>query len=161
MSTNWLRPQDFVLPDPQVNMAEYMLAFAIRSALMNAGLNFLSATPDPQFTDPQSYLESLISYAFSLTQNNFPVPYAPKNWNPAKAAFLWNDTLVAWLKRLPVNLGDPQTNNVYDAWVSHLGQYYGGHLPNATGTVTVTGDGTNTTTGPSAGPGGILGGGTR
>lgn len=145
----WLKPEDFPLPDPAAGMADYMLAYDVKSNLRGAAFNFLAVTPDPQFANPQAYLEGLLNEAFNLTQNNFAVKYASPNWSPAKAAFAIYAKAIAFLKQIPVNAGDTNSASVYDAWVAGKGALYGGHDPISVVPGT-TGDGINAETGPDA-----------
>ena len=158
MSTAWKTPDQFPLPDPTVSLADYMLAFDVRNNLIGFADNFLVKNPDPEFVNPESYLEDILTSAFSIANTPFSQHYAPAGWSPVKAAFaVWNAAL-AFMKLLPVNAGDlPNTNNVYDTWIAGTGYLYDGKLA----TPVLSGDGVNAGTGPSAGPGGILGGGTK
>lgn len=115
--SNWKNYWDYPLPDPtKVPMAEYMLAYDVRSALANADLNFLGG--DPQYASPQTYLTNMVRFAISLTQNNFAVKYAPVGWDAVTAGINAAYSAFDWLKQLPVNIGDPATLSVYDAWVA-------------------------------------------
>ncbi len=120
MSTDWRKPYDYPLPDPNVNMANYMLAYAVRTDLLNANPNFLpqpGMEMGPQYANPQAYLENMIGYAVSLTQNNFSVKYAPPNWNAVGAGFVAAYSCFDWLKHLPVRQGDDNAPSVYAAWL--------------------------------------------
>lgn len=148
----WKKPWEYPVPDstmPGVEEADFMLAYGIRSILMNAGLNFLAKNPDPNFADPQSFLESIITYAVSLTQNNFTRKYASPNWNPVNAGFKAAYSCMNFMKQLPVNAGDEHSVSIYDAWVAGTGQLYGGHPPIVTPVSTAD-------TGPNAAPAGTI-----
>ena len=147
---NWLKPWDYPLPDPAKNMAEYMLAYAVRADLQNADANFLSGNMGPQYDNPQAYLENMIAYAFSLTQNNFAVKYAPLNWNAVKAGFAAANSCFDWLKQLPIRQGDENSPSVYAAWIDPNLRLPGAVAPSPTG------DGTNAATGQSAAPPGTI-----
>ncbi len=147
--TDWKKPWDFPLPDPAVNMAEYMLAFEVRSNLQNSA-NFLSGLMGPQFASPQAYLENMITFAVSLTQNNFAVKYAPPGWNAVSAGFRTAYAAFDFLKQLPVNANDPDSASIFNAWVAKTGALYGGHWIAVSGPAP-KGDGVNTATGPNAG----------
>lgn len=153
--TDWKKASDFPLPNFGDNPAEYMLAFDVRSNLLNAGLNFLRVDPDPQFVSPRAYQMSMVRQAVGLTQNNFAVKYAPPTWDAVAAGFAAADSAFDWLKHLPVNLGGLEnTASIYDAWVSGKGQLYDGRDPLPAGGV--TGDGVNTATGQGAAPSGSI-----
>jgi hypothetical protein len=133
----WLTVADIPVPVPPPagaqtlanNTAVYMLAYAVYSALKNASLNFLSATPDPEYASPLTFVNALTAYAKMLTQNELVVPYAPPGWDPVAAARSAALSCFATLSRLPVNAGDPNTVSVLMAWISGTGQLYGGHEP--------------------------------
>jgi len=111
------------------NTAVYMLAYAVYVACLDANLNFLSATPDPQYASPMAYLNSLTVAAKLMLQNENLIPFAPPGWDPvaaARSAALWCSSI---LKQLPVSAGDPNTVSVLDAWIFGTGQLYGGHEP--------------------------------
>ncbi len=115
--TDWKHYWDYPLPDPsKVPMAEYMMAYDIRSQLANADLNFLGT--DPQYASPQAYIANMVRFAISLTQNNFAVKYAPPGWDAVAAGVAAAYSAIDYLKQLPVRQGDPDTPSVYDAWVS-------------------------------------------
>jgi len=127
---NWANYWDYKLPDPKTSvMADYMLAYAVRSDLSNADVNFLSGTMGPQYDNPSAYISNMIRYAISLTQNNFAIPYAPTSWDPVMGAMQAVFSCFDMLKQLPVNRGDEATASVYDAWISGKGKLYGGHDP--------------------------------
>jgi hypothetical protein len=112
----------------------------------------------PQFANPQAYLENMITFAVSLTQNNFAVKYAPPGWNAVSAGFQTAFAAFRFLSQLPVNANDPSTVSVYDAWVAKTGALYGGHAPAPPVNPGVTGDGVNTATGPTSATPAVLGG---
>jgi hypothetical protein len=153
--SQWKNPWDFPVPAlaPGVEEADQMLAENIHAAMVNAGSNFLAAKPDEQYSSPQAFTENILSYAVYLKHGYTQRQYASPDWDPIKAGFKAAYAGLDFLKSLAVNAGDPNTVSIYDAWVAGTGQAFGGHLPEPTG------DGFNTSTGPSAGPGGILGGG--
>lgn len=163
----WLKSPYFTLPaaPPATSIVEWDLAQVVRSDTENAALKFLAAAPDPQYANPGAYILNLIVYAQSLL-NVSPTTiqylsaagfiYAPPSWDPVTSAIKYAMAAFSTLQGIAVNLGDEKTASVYDAWVNHTGQYYGGHLPAAP---TTPGTGLNPGTGASAGPGGILGGG--
>lgn len=157
--TDWKRPWEFEVPDSSISMADYMLAYDVRANLTNAGLNFLTKTPDAEFVDPDTYLEALITSAFGIVTNPYTQKYAPPGWSPVKAAFaVWNRAL-NFMKTIPVNAGDPNTLSVFDAWIAKTGYLYGGHL--AIPAVLPTGDGINKASGPDAVQSGTIFGGNK
>lgn len=152
--TDWRKPYDYPMPDPKANVAEYMLAYKVHTDLQNTAFYFLPAQPEDGYIDPQNYLESMIGYAISLTTNPY-MRYAPADWKPIPAAFKYAASCMDWLKNLAVNAGDPDTWSVYDAWVNHTGQMYGGHPPGVSSPAPATG-GTAATGQGAAPPGSIL-----
>ncbi len=108
-----------------------MLAYAVWADLVNADSNFLNSKPDPQYASPMAYMQNMIEYAKSLTQNNFKIPYAPPMWNPQAAGMAAAFNAFAMLSQIPVNIGDPATVSVMQAWELGTGSLYGGHLPAA------------------------------
>lgn len=142
------------IPTPQRNSypttADFMLAFAVHSDLMNADVNFLSGNMGPQYANPQAYVIAMMAYAQTLTENTFPEPYAPVGWNPATQGFLAAMACLGYLSELPVNAGDPNTLSVLAAWEAGTGMLYGGHLPAAP--VTTQSTGNNPATGQSSAP---------
>jgi hypothetical protein len=143
----WVAPWTFPLPS-QSDMATYMLAYDVRSNIIGASTNFLAAKPDPNFANPQAYLEAILTRAFEIANAPYYARYIPAGWNPASTAFaLWNQA-IAFLKTVAVNASDPDSVSVYDAWVAGTGQLFGGHQP--VPVVGITSDGVNSAT--SAGP---------
>src|SRR5579863_210534 len=128
----WLTIAEIPVPQPppaSPTMAHYMLSYAVRAALVNADLNFLSPTPDAEFATPKAYLDAMTVYAKTLLENTFPVPYAPAGWDPVAAARSACMKGFELLNQLPVNAGDPETVSVYMAWTTGTGAFYGGHVP--------------------------------
>ena len=156
MST-WLTFAEIPVPQPppaSPSMADYMLALGCYAALENADLNFLAATPDPEYASPVAYLNAMTAYAKSLLQNTFPVPYAPAGWDAATAARNACMSCFNIMAQLPVNAGDPNTVSVFMAWVTGTGQLYGGHP--AVPAPTTQSTGTNEATGQSSAPAGSI-----
>lgn len=149
----WLTPQQIPVPQSgnYPTIADFMLAYACYADLINAGLHFLAAKPDPQYANPQAYLDNMIAYAQYLTQNRFKKPYASDAWNTQAAAMTATFNCFATLSQIPVNAGDPDTKSVMEAWVSGKGGLFGGHDP-----IPAPGDGVNTATGQSAAPPGSI-----
>ena len=136
-------------------MSDYMLSYDVRSDIGAFDRKFLAQTPDPQYADPQAYLESLTDIAYGIKNTPFTAKYAPAGWSPFKAALtVWNQA-IEYMKGVAVNPGDPNTNNVFDAWVAKTGYLYGGHplIPVAPSN---TGDNVNTATGQDAAPAGTI-----
>lgn len=158
MSTPW----GFPLPNYADSPADFMLAYDVHVDIATFAEKFLAKDPDPQYANPEAYLESLADVAFGIKNNPYTAKYAPAGWSPIKASFSIYKQAVAYLRTVPVNPGDPNTNNVYDAWVAKTGYLYGGHplIPTAP-SVDVTGDGVNTITGPGSVPGGTIFGGSK
>lgn len=129
MSTQWAKYYEYPIPDPQANMAEFMLAYDIRSILANANLNFLRKDPDPEFANPSAFLASIVKLAIGLTQNNFAVKYAPPSWDAVEAGIRYAQSCFEWLRKLPVSYADQNSVSIFDAWVAGTGQLYGGHAP--------------------------------
>jgi hypothetical protein len=156
MSKAW----EFPLPNPNDSIADFMLAYDVRADITAFSDTFLAKSPDPAYVDPETYMESLVDTAYGIKDTPYTAKYAPAGWSPIKSALAVFNKAVDFMKTVKVNEGDPNSNNVYDAWVAKTGYLYGGHplIPTAPAT---TGDGVNAGTGPSAGPGGILGGGTK
>lgn len=152
--SNWLTPQQIPRPESPSypTVADFMLAYAVWADVVNAGSHFLAATPDPQYASPQAYLQNMIDFAQTLTQNKFATPYAPSTWNPMAAAMTAVFNGFAQLSQMAVNYGDPNTVSVYQAWVQHTGYLFGGHVPIPAN----TGDGVNAATGQSAAPPGSI-----
>lgn len=164
--TAWKKSPYFELPPapPTTSIVEWDLAQLVRSDTENAALKFLAANPDPMYKDAGTYIMNMIEYARSLQVVSAQVlqylsaagfVYAPPGWDPITMAIQYAMKAFATLQGIAVNLGDENSASVYDAWVNHAGQYYGGHLPAAPVT---GGTGNNPGTGPSAAPVGILGG---
>lgn len=162
----WLTSPYYTLPaePPATSIVEWDLAQIVRSDTENAALKFLSATPDPMYVNPGAYIEGMIAAAKALAANanssaakflaTAGFTYMPKGWDPVMSGIAFAEACFATLQGIAVNLGDQNSNNVYDDWVNHLEQYYGGHLPAAP----VTSSGTNPSTGPSATTPPIFGG---
>jgi len=92
-------------------------------------VNFLAATPDPQYKDPTAYAMNLIAYAQSLTQTSYAQYTVPKGWDPITVGLQYANQLFQILAQIPVNANDPNTVSVFTAWTGHTGQLPGGHDP--------------------------------
>lgn len=146
--TDWKKASDYPLPDFAANPAEYMLAYDVRSNLLNASFNFLREDASAQFANPQAYLMGMVRQAVGLTENNFAKKYAPADWDAVGAGFKAAYSAFDWLTQLSVNAGDQDSLSIYDAWVAKKGNLYGGHDPKPVN----TGDGVNKGTGPGSAP---------
>lgn len=150
---DWKKPWDYKLPTgPNVTMADYMLAYKVRTDLLNAIDNFLTAGKmGAAYTDPMSYIDNMISYAFSLTQNNFATRYAPPSWDSQGSGINAAFSCFDMLKQLPSSLIDPSvTTSVYDVWTK-----------NANPVTVPVNDGKNISTGPSSVQSGTIFGGSK
>lgn len=90
---------------------------------------FLSATPDPQYKDQISYAMNLIAYAVTLTQGPLAKYLVPAGWNPQQVGLMYAETVFNILQQIPVNKSDPNTVDVFTAWIHGTGQLFGGHPP--------------------------------
>ena len=151
--SQWSKPWDYKLPSgPNVTMADYMLAYRVRTDLLNAIDNFLThGKMGPQYTDPMSYIDNTVNYAISLTQNNYATKYAPPSWDAAQTGINSAFSCFDMLKQLPSSQVDPSvTTSIWDAWNGNV----------STTPVTLN-DGKNTSTGPSAVQFGTIFGGSK
>lgn len=124
----WLKPWDYTPPDPaKTTMADFILGSAVLRDLLNADSNFLSGDMGPQYASPDAYLANMVRFAKTLLENNFLVPYAPATWNPVMAGVSAAMACFNMLAQLPVNIGDPNTASVMQAWETGKGKPYGGH----------------------------------
>lgn len=167
--TDWLTASDIKLPakPPATSWVEWNMAENFLSDAENAELKFLAASPDPAYANPGAYIKSKMVYAEGLEvaatspQAKFleqaGFPYMPAGWDPDTAAIQACIAFFQTLQKMPVNLGDEKTNNIFDAWVNGLSKYYGGHLPAAP--VTTQSSGNNPGTGPASVPAGTIFGG--
>lgn len=115
---------------------------------------FLSATPDPQYANPVAYAMNLITYATTLQENATAKYTVPTGWNPQVVGLQFAQVVFRILTQIPVNVSDPNTVDVFTAWIHGTGQLYGGHPSIADISST-----TNPATGPSSAPASpILGG---
>lgn len=164
----WKTSPYYTLPaePPVTSIVEWDLAQIVRSDTENAALKFLAASPEPQYANPGAYIDYMIAAAKKLAADasssaakfvsTAGYPYMPVGWDPIMSAIAFAEACFATLATIAVNLGDPNTASVYDAWVNHTGQYYGGHLPAAP--VTTQSSGNNPGTGTTSATPSILGG---
>jgi hypothetical protein len=140
------------IPVPQWNdyaiKAEFMLVWDVFAQLQNPVTNFATST-DADKASPQTFMASMVMYAYSLTQNNYQQKLAPAGWNWAQAGIKAAASCFGYLSQLPMQAGDENSASVMQAWVNVKGGLYGGHDPISSPPVT-SGDGTNTATGQAA-----------
>jgi hypothetical protein len=146
MST-WLTLEQIPAPQ-QANfptLADFILAYTVHSDILNFATNFLSATPQAQYANPQAYVSGIVQDAINLPK--FSAIFSAPNPVASGVAAAMNG--ISLLAQLPVNAGDPNTVSVLTAWENGTGQLYGGHAP-------ITASGGTAATGQSAAPAGSI-----
>lgn len=145
----WKTSPFYELPPkpPVTSWVEWDLAQLVRNDTEGSS-KFLATDPDPEYANPGAYVKNLIAYAEKLENDSRSpaakflmdagFPYMPAGWDPTTAAIKFAVACFETLQSIAVNLGDTESASVYDAWVNHTGQYYGGHLPAAPVTVPST-----------------------
>lgn len=121
---SWLKPWDYTPPDPQkTSKGDYILGCAVLRDLLNADSNFLSGKMGPQYASPDAYVANMVAFAHSPTMHLFPL--SDPDTSAVKAAM----DCFTMLAQLPVNVGDPNTVSVMQAWQAGTGNLFGGHDP--------------------------------
>lgn|SRR5690348_6061998 len=145
----WLTASDYKLPDKDASTADFILAYDVRSDLMNAIENFLK-DQGPQYATPDAYTEAMIVWAQSIV--HFSPYLVQAGWNPTRAAILASFSCFDMLKKMSAHPLDPEnTQSIYDAWTK---------VPTVVISAPVN-DGVNEATGPSSVQSGTVFGGSK
>ena len=107
--------------------ADWDMAQAILQDL-KAPEKFLNPT-DSNYATPITYATLLIATATNLTQNATAKYTVPANWNSQAKGLQYAQIVFGILQQIAVNLSDPNTVDVFTAWLHGTGNLYGGHPP--------------------------------
>jgi len=111
-----------LMPDANWDMSQAILQD------LKSPTKFLTPT-DPQYKDPTAYAMNLIALATSLVEGPNSKYIIPAGWNPQIVGLQFAQIVFNVLQQIPVNLGDPDTVDVFTAWIHGTGNLYGGHPP--------------------------------
>lgn len=110
----WLTASDYKLPDKNASAADFILAYDVRSDLMNAITNFIDEI-SPQYKNPETYIEAMIVWAQSIA--HYSPRFCPPGWNPTQAAILVSFSCFDMLRNMNAKpLDSTNTQSIYDVW---------------------------------------------